>query len=121
MVAGQTLAYVVDVRPHAANQARIARLAAGADLLVIECPFLDADAAQAAHKNHLTAAQAGALGRRAGAHRLLPCHFSARYADRGARLEDEAQRAFRGPDGAPPGDTRSAAGLTPSADTPPPR
>ena len=93
---GQKVAYVVDVRNHAANAERIERLAFGADRLFIECAFLDADAAHAAHKNHLTAWQAGLLARRAHVKRLVPCHFSTRYTNRGDALSEEAESAFRG-------------------------
>lgn len=96
VTAGQKIAYVVDVRNHTANAEQIARLAFGADLLFMECAFLEADAALASRKNHLTACQAGALARRAQVKRLVPCHFSTRYIDRGDVLSEEAQRAFRG-------------------------
>ncbi len=92
---GQKVAYVVDVPNTVANAERIERLASRADLLFIECAFLDADAAHAARKNHLTAWQAGTLARRAGAKRIVPCHFSARYTGRGDELLQEAQRAFQ--------------------------
>ncbi len=95
VVAGQKFAYVVDVRDHSANAERIERLAFGADLLFIECAFLESDAAHASRKNHLTAWQAGILARRAQVKRLVPCHFSTRYTDRGDVLSEEAQRAFR--------------------------
>ncbi len=93
---GLKFAYVVDVRHHAANRARIVRLAQGADLLFIECAFLDADAAQAARKNHLTAGQAGLLARQAQVKRLVPCHVSTRYADCAEAVAAEAERVFRG-------------------------
>jgi ribonuclease Z len=69
---------------------------AGADILFIECAFLEADAAHGARKNHLTARQAGTLARRARVNRLEPCHFSTRYSDHGDLLSKEAQAAFSG-------------------------
>ena len=96
VTAGQKIAYVVDARDHAANAERIERLAFGADLLFIECAFLEADVAHASRKNHLTAWRAGVLARRAQVKRLVPCHFSTRYTGRGDVLGEEAQRAFRG-------------------------
>jgi len=97
VVPGQKIAYVVDVRDHAANAERIERLAFGADLLFMECAFLEADAAHATRKNHLTAWRAGILARQAQVKRLAPCHFSTRYTDRADLLLEEARRAFRGP------------------------
>jgi ribonuclease Z len=96
VVPGQKIAYVVDVRFNMANAERIVHLASRADMLFIECAFLDADAEHAARKNHLTAWQAGMLARRAQALRIMPCHFSARYADHGDALLEEAQAAFSG-------------------------
>ena len=95
-VPGQKIAYVVDVRSHEENAARIEHLASGADVLFIECAFLEADVAHAVQKNHLTARQAGLLARRAKVGRLVPCHFSTRYTDRGDALLEEAERALRG-------------------------
>jgi len=96
LVPGQKIAYVTDVAYHADNVRRIAALASGADLLFIECTFLDADAADAARKYHLTARQAGAIARAAGASLLVPFHFSPRYAGRESELRAEAQAAFGG-------------------------
>jgi ribonuclease Z len=96
VVPGQKLAYVTDAAFHAENARRIAGLADGADLLFIESTFLDADAADAARKFHLTARQAGALAAAAGAAVLVPFHFSPRYAGREAELRAEAQAAFGG-------------------------
>jgi ribonuclease Z len=96
VVPGQKIAYVTDVAFHAANARRIAQFADGADLLFIESTFLDADAADAARKSHLTARQAGALAAAARAAVLVPFHFSPRYAGREAELRAEAQAAFGG-------------------------
>jgi ribonuclease Z len=95
-VRGQKIAYIVDVRGHDENAARIEHLASGADVLFIECAFLQADAEHALQKNHLTAWQAGLLARRAQVRRIVPCHFSPRYTDQGDALSAEAERAFRG-------------------------
>lgn len=97
---GQKLAYVTDVRWSEDNREKIVKLARDADLLYIEAPFLDEDAEIAASKNHLTAAQAGRLGREAGARRLVPFHFSPRYSDREAALRAEVAQAFGGAVGA---------------------
>jgi ribonuclease Z len=96
VVPGQKIAYVTDVVGHAENVRRIARLAADVDLLYIEAMFLDADAADAARKFHLTARQAGAIAREARARIMVPFHFSPRYSAREAELRAEAQAAFGG-------------------------
>jgi len=87
---------VTDAAFHPANVARIVELARDADQLFIETPFLEEDATLAAGKRHLTAAQAGRIGRQAGARRLIPFHFSARYGERPDLLAREAARAFAG-------------------------
>ena len=95
VVPGQKIAYVTDVRFHDENVRRIAELADGADVLFIESPFLDADAEIAARKNHLTAAQAGYIARRAAAKAIVPFHFSPRYGGMEEKLIAEAEAAFR--------------------------
>ncbi len=95
LAAGQRIAYVVDAAYHSANVERIAALAHRADQLFIETAFLEADAALAAARRHLTAAQAGAIARAAGAARVTPFHFSPRYLDREEELRRELELAFR--------------------------
>jgi ribonuclease Z len=94
--AGQRIAYVVDAAYHAANIGRITALARHADQLFIEATFLDSDAALAAERRHLTAAQAGAIARAAEVVRVTPFHFSPRYLDREEELRREMQLAFAG-------------------------
>lgn len=93
---GQIVSYVTDALSSEENARRIVELAAGAEPLFIEAPFLDADADTATRKCHLTARQAGLLARQAGAKRLVVFHFSPKYTGRGELLNDEAQNAFRG-------------------------
>jgi len=93
LVPGQKLCYVTDVLYHAENEARIARLAAGADILFIESVFLSSEAEHAARKMHLTAEQAGRIARAAGAKAVVPFHFSPRYLGREAELVAELERA----------------------------
>ena len=97
--AGQRIAYVVDAAYHPANVAQITELARGANQLFIEAAFLDADAALAAERRHLTAAQAGAIARAATVARVVPLHFSPRYLDREDQLRREVELAFRGRNG----------------------
>jgi ribonuclease Z len=93
---GQKIAYVVDALFSPANAAAIVRLAAGADILFCEAPFLEEDLEQAARRYHLTARQAGALGRAAGVRRLHAFHFSPRYEGRYGDILAEAQAEFAG-------------------------
>lgn len=95
-VAGRRVGYVTDLRFTAANLEALERLLAGVDLLFIESVFLDADAAHAVRKNHLTAVQAGTIARRLGARSVVPFHFSPRYDGRAAVVLAEVQAAWRG-------------------------
>jgi ribonuclease Z len=91
---GQKVAYVTDVADTAENRAKIMALARGADLLFIEAAFAKDDAAQAAARAHLTTTAAGEIARAAGAKRVEPFHFSARYAGEDERMMAEVQAAF---------------------------
>jgi len=93
---GYKFAYVVDAAFHDSNFEKIVELARSADQLFIEAAFLDEDAALAAQRRHLTAAQAGAIARRAGVSRIVPFHFSARYIGREEELRRQAEAAWRG-------------------------
>jgi ribonuclease Z len=93
---GQKIAYVVDTLFSPANAAKIVRLAGGADVFFCESPFLEEDIEQATKRYHLTAGQAGALARAAGAQRLQVFHFSPRYEGRYGELAAEAQEEFSG-------------------------
>ncbi|WP_306312913.1 ribonuclease Z [Streptomyces hydrogenans] len=74
---GQRFAFVMDTRLCAGVHA----LAEGADMLVIESTFLDADVRLAGDHGHLTAGQAAAVARDAGVRHLVLTHFSQRYSD----------------------------------------
>ncbi|NOT53678.1 MAG: ribonuclease Z [Deltaproteobacteria bacterium] len=93
---GQKIAYVVDTIFTPENAARIATLAQGADLFFCESPFLNEDEDQATRRYHLTARQAGLLGRMARAEKLMVFHFSPRYSGQADRLYREAQETFYG-------------------------
>lgn len=94
---GQKVAYVTDCADTIANRKAIASLIQGADLLFIEAPFAQADAALAAERAHLTTAVAGSIAREAGVRRIEPFHFSPRYAGLEERMVDEVMSAFRSP------------------------
>jgi len=90
---GQRFAFIMDTRLCDAAFA----LADGADMLVCESTFADADAALAREYGHLTAGQAGRIAAESGARLLVLTHFSQRYdAGDGQMLADEAAAAFGG-------------------------
>jgi ribonuclease Z len=93
---GQKIAYVVDARYDADNEAKIVDLARGADVFYCEAPYLDADAEKARDRYHLTARQAGCMARKAQVRDLVVFHFSPRYTGQGDALEREALEAFQG-------------------------
>ncbi len=96
LVPGRRVGYVTDIRYSEANLLALDRLLAGVDILFIESVFLAADGGHAERKNHLTAAQAGAIARRLGAKAVVPFHFSPRYEERAADVQAEVQAAWRG-------------------------
>lgn len=96
LVPGEKICYVTDLVFSPLNVQRVCALAANASQLFIESTFLDEDAPQAASRMHLTARQAGTMARLAGARRVVPFHFSPRYAQREAQLRREVQDAWAG-------------------------
>jgi ribonuclease Z len=92
---GRRIGYVTDLRFTPANLEQLDGLLGGVDLLHIECVFAEADRALARRRNHLTARQAGSIARRLGARKLVPFHFSPRYADPEV-LREQAFAAWRG-------------------------
>jgi ribonuclease Z len=91
---GRKLAYVTDSAWTPVNVERIVELARGAEVLFIEGGFLERDREHAAARRHLTAHQAGTLARMAGVKRVVPFHFSPRYADEEEALRAELAAAF---------------------------
>ncbi|HJX29013.1 MAG TPA: MBL fold metallo-hydrolase [Thermoanaerobaculia bacterium] len=111
VVPGQKIAYVTDVVYHPANAAAIEALARDADLLFIEATFAADEEERAAEKHHLTSRQAGLLGRRAGARRIAPFHFSPKHSEDGDRLLREALEAFQTSDASSQEDENSVFSL----------
>ncbi|WP_017591618.1 ribonuclease Z [Nocardiopsis potens] len=90
---GQAMAFVMDT----GMCDNAFRLADGADLLVIESTYLDADASLARSYRHLTAGQAGRIAAESGVRRLVLTHISERYdADQDPRFIEEAAAHFSG-------------------------
>ena len=96
VVKGDRIAYVTDVVWTEANVDAITALARDAELLFIEAAFLDRERDRAAARRHLTARQAGTIARLAAARRVVPFHFSPRYAAEEAALYFELDAAFAG-------------------------
>jgi ribonuclease Z len=99
---GQRLAYVTDALYSPPNIERIVALAKGADLFYCEAAFLNEDVSRSRDRYHLTARQAGALARAAGAKRLIVFHHSPKYREAPDALYAEARAAFEGRLSAPP-------------------
>jgi len=96
ITSGRKIVYVVDCAFTDANVEKILRLAKDADILFIEATFLEADAALAEMRRHLTSRQAGTLARLARVKRLVTLHYSPRYKGHGHQLAQEARDAFLG-------------------------
>ena len=71
--------------------------ARGADLLVHDCTFGDAEQPRALETFHATAREAGRVARDAGVARLVLTHLSTRYDREWQPLLDQAREEFRGP------------------------
>lgn len=93
---GQRIAYVTDLAFCPDNVTRLSNLVRGADELFIEGGFLEVDRDLAASRKHLTAAQAGAIARQAGAISAHQIHLSPRYLGREDELRAEFEAGFLG-------------------------
>jgi ribonuclease Z len=87
--AGKKIAYAADSRPTAATVAAVK----GADLLIHEASYSDAEEKLAVERKHSTAAEAAEVAKKAGVKRLLLTHISARHKDTTEFLK-EAKRIF---------------------------
>ncbi len=94
MTPGQQIGYVVDCLFDQDNERKIVELCKNISTLYCEAPFLDRDGEKAANRFHLTAKQAGILGKKAGVRQLHVFHFSPRYTGQGDQLTEEAMHAF---------------------------
>jgi ribonuclease Z len=93
---GQKIAYVTDAAETAANRKAIIGLVQNADILFIESAFVEADAALAAERAHLSTVEAGRIAREAHVGRIEPFHFSPRYFGDDERILSEVRAAFAG-------------------------
>ncbi len=88
--AGKKLVYISDTMYFS----ELNTFAAGADCLISEATFLDADAELAAEAGHMTAKQSAMVARDAGVKCLYLNHLSQRYAHAEYLLLEEARRVF---------------------------
>jgi ribonuclease Z len=93
IVPGQKITYVTDSVYTPENATRMTELARGSDYLFIEAAFLHEDAGRAKEKYHLTAHQAGLVGKESGAARVLPFHFSPKYIGMEGSIYREVEQA----------------------------
>jgi len=87
---GRTVVVTGDTRPCAGTVAA----ARGADLLVHDATFGDAEAARAAETMHATAREAAVVAREAGVGRLVLTHLSTRYDRDPSPLLEQARAEF---------------------------
>jgi ribonuclease Z len=90
---GRRVAVTGDTRPCPETVAAVR----GADLLVHECTFGDAEADRAVETTHSTAREAGRMAREAGVARLVLTHLSTRYDTEPGPLLEQAAQEYPGP------------------------
>ncbi|MEW5757565.1 MAG: Clp1/GlmU family protein [Pseudomonadota bacterium] len=83
------LVYATDLADHAENRARLQAFARHAHTFFCEACFIESHAEQAARTGHLTTRACGEIATAAEVVRLVPFHFSRRYADAPQRVYDE--------------------------------
>jgi ribonuclease Z len=90
---GRVVAVTGDTRPCRGTVGA----ARGADVLVHDCTFSDAEQARAEETLHATAREAARVAREAGVGRLVLTHLSTRYDRDWGPLVDEARQEWQGP------------------------
>jgi ribonuclease Z len=90
---GRKVAVTGDTRPCPATPEAVR----GADLLVHECTFGDAEADRAVETTHSTAREAGRMAREGDVARLVLTHLSTRYDTEPGPLLEQAAEEFPGP------------------------
>lgn len=89
---GKKLAYATDLADTTENRRRLTALANDAHTFFCEAPFMEAETEHASRNGHLTTRACGEIATAAGVARLVPFHFSRRYADRPQSLYEEIER-----------------------------
>jgi len=91
---GRTLVYITDTHYDERWISELKSLAYGADLVVCESTFLEADEHLAAIYHHLTSVQAASVARELNACKLMLFHISSRYHPNMFQAVQEARRVF---------------------------
>jgi ribonuclease Z len=86
---GKAVVYATDTRPMAIT----ARRAKGAELLIHECSYADAEKQLALERMHSSTSEAARIAKRSGVKMLILTHISARYKSV-ETIEKEAKRIF---------------------------
>ncbi|WP_430229082.1 AAA family ATPase [Nitrosomonas communis] len=86
---GKKIVYATDFADTADNRLRLQTLARYAHTLFCEACFMESDTSQATQTGHLTTRACGEIATAAEVARLVPFHFSQRYADQLQQVYDE--------------------------------
>ncbi len=87
---GRRIIYATDTRPCASTQ----RASIGADLLIHEATYMDANKSMAQARMHSTSLEAANIAKKAKVNMLVLTHISARYHNR-MEVEEEASKVFK--------------------------
>jgi len=88
---GKKFVYATDLADTTDNRQRLIKFAHHAHTFFCEAAFIEADADHASRNGHLTTRACGEIATDACVSRLVPFHFSRRYADNPQQLYDEIQ------------------------------
>jgi len=89
---GKKIVYATDLADTAENRQQLIELARHAHTFFCEAPFMEADVDHASRNGHLTTRACGEIASAAGVARLVPFHFSRRYAYQPLSLYEEIER-----------------------------
>ncbi len=91
---GETLVYAADLADSADNRQKLVELARGAQTLICEAAFSQADQERADEHGHLTTRACAEIAAEAQVQRLMPFHFSRRYEDQAEMMYGEIEAVF---------------------------
>ncbi|MBY4675219.1 Clp1/GlmU family protein [Marinobacterium arenosum] len=91
---GEKLVYATDLADSADNRAKLVALARGAQTLICEAAFSQADRQRALDHGHLTTTACGEIAAEAGVQQLMPFHFSRRYEQQTEMMYREIEAIF---------------------------